>query len=50
MNADKSSVKTYAIEMILPNPGDVFLNKWTKSDKEQNCDALEEIYAIVKKC
>ena len=29
---------------------DVFLKEWTKSDKNQNCDACEEIYAIVKKC
>ena len=33
MNADKLSVKTHAIEMILPKPGDVFLKEWTKSDK-----------------
>ena len=49
MNADKLSVKMHA-EMILPKPGDVFLKEWTKSDKNQNCDAFEEIYAIVKKC
>ena len=28
----------------------LFLKEWTKSDKNQNCDAREEIYAIVKKC
>ena len=50
MNADKLSVKMHAVEMILPNPGDVSLKEWTKSDKKQNCDAFEEIYAIVKKC
>ena len=50
MNADKLSMKMHAIEMILPKPGDVFLKEWTKSDKKQNCDAFEEIYAIVKKC
>ena len=51
MNADKLSVKMHAVEMILPKPGDVFFFKeWTKSDKKQNCDAFEEIYAIVKKC
>ena len=50
MNADKLSVKMHAVEMILPKPGDVFLKEWTKSDKKQNCDAFEEIYAIVKKC
>ena len=49
MNADKLS-KTHAFEMILPKPGDVFLKEWTKSDKNQNCDAFEESYAIVKKC
>ena len=27
-----------------------FLKEWTKSDKKQNCDAFEEIYAIAKKC
>ena len=50
MNADKLSVKLHAVEMILPKPGDVFLKEWTKSDKNQNCDAFEESYAIVKKC
>ena len=40
----------HVVEMILPKPGDVFLKEWTKSDKKQNCDAFEEIYAIVKKC
>ena len=60
MNADKSSVKTCVVEMILPKPGDVPLKEWTKSDiplkewtkidKDQNCDALEELHAIVKKC
>ena len=50
MNADKLSVKTHAVEMILPKPGDVFLKEWTKSDKKQTCDAFEEIYTIVKKC
>ena len=48
MNVDKLSVKMHAVEMILP--GYVFLKEWTKSDKKQNCDAFEEIYAIVKKC
>ena len=44
-------VKMHAVEMILPKPGDVFLKEWTKSAKKtQNCDAFEEIYAIVKKC
>ena len=33
MNADKLSVKMHAVEMILPKPGDVFFNEWTKSDK-----------------
>ena len=50
MNVDKLSVKTHAVEMILPKPGDVFLKEWTKSDKKQNCDAFEESNAIVKKC
>ena len=50
MNTDKLSVKMHAVEMILPKPGDVFLKESTKSDKKQNCDAFEEIYAIVKKC
>ena len=50
MNADKLSVKTYAVEISLPKPGDVFLKIWTKDDKDQTCDVLEEIYAIVKKC
>ena len=50
MNADKLSVNIHDVEMILPKPGDVFLNEWTKSDKKQNCDAFEEIYATVKKC
>ena len=50
MNADKLFVKTHAVEMILPKPGKVFLKEWTKIDKNQNCDAFEEIYAIVKKC
>ena len=50
MNADKLSVKTYAVEMILPKPGDVCLKEWTKGDKNQTCDVLEEIYAMVKKC
>ena len=36
--------------MILAKPGDVFLKEWTKSDKKQNCDAFEDIYAIVKRC
>ena len=40
----------YAVEMILPKPRDVYLKEWTKSAEDQNCDALEEIYAIVKKC
>ena len=48
MNADKLSVKMHAVGMILSKPGDVFLKEWTKSDKKQNCDAFEEIYAIVK--
>ena len=30
MNADKLSVKTYAVEISLPKPGDVFLKVWTK--------------------
>ena len=50
MNADKLSVKKHAVKMILPKPGDVFLKEWTKSDKNQNCDAFEESYVIVKKC
>ena len=50
MNADKLSMKTHAVEMILAKPGDVFLKEWTKSDKKQNCDAFEDIYAIVKRC
>ena len=50
MNVDKLSMKTRAVGMILPKPGDIFLKEWTKSDKKQNCDAFEEIYAIVKKC
>ena len=45
MNADKLSVKTHAVEMILPKLGDVFFKKWTKSDKNQKSDAFEEIYA-----
>ena len=49
MNADKLSVKTYAVEISLPIP-DVFLKVWTKGDKDQTGDVLEEIYAIVKKC
>ena len=35
MNADKLSMKTHAVEMILPKPGDVFLKEWTKSDKNK---------------
>ena len=50
MNANKLSVKMHAVEMILPKPGDVFFKEWTKSDKNQNCDAFEASYAIVKKC
>ena len=30
MNADKLSVKTYAVEISLPKPRDVFLKVWTK--------------------
>ena len=30
MNTDKSTVKTYAVKMILPKPGDVPLKEWTK--------------------
>ena len=48
MNVDKLSVKTHAVEMILPKPGDVFLKEWTKSDKNQNCDAFEEILCHCK--
>ena len=36
--------------MSLAKPGDVFLKEWTKSDKKQNCDAFEDLYAIVKRC
>ena len=50
MNADKLSVKTHAVEMILPKQGDVFFKEWTKKWQKQNCDAFEEIYATVKKC
>ena len=49
MHADKLSVKNYAVEINLPKP-DVFLKGWTKGDKDQTCDVLEENYAIVKKC
>ena len=38
-----------SIEMILPKPGDVFLKEWTKGDKDQTFDVLEQIYAMVKK-
>ena len=50
INYHKLSVKTHAVEMILPKPGDVFLKEWTKSVKNQNCDAFEESNAIVKEC
>ena len=50
MKADKLSVKTYAVETSLPKPGDVFLKGWTKGDKDQTCDVLEENYAIVTEC
>ena len=36
--------------MILPKSGGVCLKERTENDKDQNCDALEERYDIVKKC
>ena len=36
MNAVKLSVKTYAVEISLPKPGDVFLKVWTKTWQRPN--------------
>ena len=47
MNADKSSVKTYAVEMIIPKPGHVFLMEWTKSDKGAD-ESAENRYKLPK--
>ena len=50
MNTDNLSVKTHAVEMILPYQEMYFLTEWTQSDKNQNCDPFEGSYAIEKKC